>query len=115
MPKRADAICIAQGNAGHRHADLPNDHLHLNLDFVWRARGGRDGQAADKDSVVVILRPGLEKGQIETALDAAEVRAGPSPCAGKTLLLLHRRLRPPRRRTASGMPSKTASRPICKD
>src|SRR3954469_12195774 len=42
---------------------------------IWIAFGalaaGAMAQAADKDSVVVILRPGLEKGQIETALDAA--------------------------------------------
>ena len=87
---------------------------------IWIAFGlalatGAMAQAGDKDSVVVILRPGLEKGQIETALDAPEVRAGPSPCAGKTLLVMHRRLRPPRHRTACGMPSKTASRPIWKD
>src|SRR3954451_467815 len=43
---------------------------------IWIAFGlalatGAMAQAADKDSVVVILRRGLEKGQIETALDAA--------------------------------------------
>src|SRR5215207_6413874 len=43
---------------------------------IWVAFGlalatGAMAQAGDKDSIVVILRPGLEKGQIETALDAA--------------------------------------------
>src|SRR5690349_5759169 len=44
---------------------------------IWIAIGlalatGAMAQAGDKDRVVVILRPGLEKGQIETALDAAK-------------------------------------------
>src|SRR5215204_2016119 len=43
---------------------------------IWIAFGlalatGAMAQAGDKDGIVVILRPGLEKGQIETALDAA--------------------------------------------
>ena len=43
---------------------------------IWIAFGlalatGAMAQAGDKDSIVVILRPGLEKGQIETTLDAA--------------------------------------------
>src|SRR3954464_10538658 len=42
---------------------------------IWIAfdafAAGAMAQAADKDSVVIILRSGLEKGQIETALDAA--------------------------------------------
>src|SRR5829696_9758167 len=88
---------------------------------IWIAFGlalatGAMAQAGDKDSIVVILRPGLEKGQIETALDAARgTGAGLSPCAGKTPPRLQRRLRPPCDGTASGMPSRTASRLICKD
>jgi small-conductance mechanosensitive channel len=43
---------------------------------IWIAFGltlatGAMAQAGDKNNIVVILRPGLEKGQIETALDAA--------------------------------------------
>ena len=43
---------------------------------IWIAFGlalatGAMAQAGGKDSFVIILRPGLEKGQIETALDAA--------------------------------------------
>src|SRR3954464_13867206 len=35
----------------YRDADLPNDHLHLNLDCVWpRARDGRPGSSRRQGS-----------------------------------------------------------------
>jgi hypothetical protein len=46
-------------------------HISIRIAFGLALATGAMAQATDKDRVVVILRPGLEKGQIETALDAA--------------------------------------------
>ena len=91
---------------------------------IWIAFGlalatGATAQAGDKDkdSVVIILRPGLEKGQIETALDAAKDTGRPVTVRWEdaSAPVAPVRLRPPRRRTVCGMPSRPTSRSIYKD